>query len=155
MKRGKKNVGVSDDPITAINVTPLVDVSLVLVIIFMAVAPLAVIAGIKVLESQAHAATGKVSASDNVNVNLNSQNQITINGKPAHIESLIPEINVALQKSKDKMVIVSADATTHVGQMVKILDSARQAGALKLAILKSDAPDLTPKGNSRGNRNHI
>jgi biopolymer transport protein ExbD len=143
-----------EEPITAINITPLVDVSLVLVIIFMAVAPLAVVAGIKVMESQAHAATGKVSASDNVNVNLDSKNQITINGKLIAQKSLIPEINIALQKSKDKMVIVSAAATTHVGQMVEILDSARQAGALNLAILKNDTAHSNLREISDGNRNH-
>ena len=58
------------DPITDINVTPLVDVSLVLVIIFMAIAPFAMQSGIKVLESKAKAAVGKVSASENVSVRL-------------------------------------------------------------------------------------
>ena len=45
--------GGREEPITAINVTPLVDVCLVLVIIFMAVAPMAVTLGIKVLETRA------------------------------------------------------------------------------------------------------
>ena len=59
-----------EDPITEINLTPLVDVSLVLVIIFMAVAPFAMQAGIKVLQSKASARIGKVSLSDSVQVKL-------------------------------------------------------------------------------------
>ena len=66
-----------DEPITAINVTPLVDVCLVLVIIFMAVAPMAVTLGIKVLESRASNAEGKASVDENVQVKLALDGQIT------------------------------------------------------------------------------
>ena len=69
-----------DEPITDINITPLVDVSLVLVIIFMAIAPYAIQAGLKVLESRATTAVGKVSASENVSIKLAKDGRLTING---------------------------------------------------------------------------
>src|SRR2546429_2613348 len=128
-----------DEPITAINVTPLVDVCLVLVIIFMAVAPFAMTVGIKVLESRAKAAEGKASVEDNVNVKLSSAGRITVNGAEVTMELLGTQIVAALSKSKDKMVIITADDDNRVGQVVEILDTARQSGALKLAILKSEA----------------
>ena len=62
-----------DEPITEINVTPLVDVCLVLVIIFMAIAPFAVQAGIKVVQSQTSVGVGKVSSEENVKVELYGQ----------------------------------------------------------------------------------
>ncbi|MBI3552050.1 MAG: biopolymer transporter ExbD [Elusimicrobia bacterium] len=127
-----------EEPITAINVTPLVDVCLVLVIIFMAVAPFAMTMGIKVLESRAKAAEGKASAEDNVTVKLDVSGQITVNGAAAPPDQLKPMIMTALQKSKDRMVIVTADDGNRVGQVVAILDLAKEAGALKLAILKSE-----------------
>ncbi|MHB2026099.1 MAG: ExbD/TolR family protein [Elusimicrobiota bacterium] len=127
-----------EEPITAINVTPLVDVCLVLVIIFMTIAPFAMVFGIKVLESKSGAAKGKVSARDNVQVALSIQGRITVNGKTVATQNLEPAIALALAKSKDKMVIVSADDGNHVGQVVSILDTAQQAGAVKLAILKSE-----------------
>src|SRR5947209_7222262 len=98
-----------EEPITAINVTPLVDVCLVLVIIFMAVAPFAMTMGIKVLESRAKAAEGKASAEDNVTVKLDVQGRITVNGALVPPDQLQPMISAALQKSKDRMVIVTAD----------------------------------------------
>ncbi len=153
MSIGRKKTETAEDPITGINITPLVDISLVLVIIFMAAAPFAVIAGIKVLESQAGVATGKVSASDNVTVKLDIHNQITVNNKPVTNQALIGAIGQALLKSKDRMVIVSADDKNKVGQVVSLLDSAKQAGALKVAILKNDSSPAKIKGNSRGNRN--
>lgn len=130
-----------DAEITDINVTPLVDVCLVLVIIFMAVAPFAMTVGIKVLESRAKAAEGKASAEQNVTVKLTKEGVITINGAAVDPAQLQPLIVNALQKSKDKMVIISADETNRVGQVVEILDVAQLSGAQKLAILKNeDAP---------------
>lgn len=128
----------ADEPITAINVTPLVDICLVLVIIFMAIAPFALTIGIKVLESRAKAAEGKSSVEENVQVKLSAQGEITVNGAAVKPEALRPEIEKALVSSKDKMVVITADETNRVGQVVEILDTAQQAGALKLAILKSE-----------------
>jgi biopolymer transport protein ExbD len=129
----------ADEPITAINVTPLVDVCLVLVIIFMAVAPMAVTLGLKVLETRAKAGTqGKAGIDDNVSVKLTSEGKLTINGAEIAPETLEQALQAAVAKSKDGMVIVTADDTNRVGQVVTILDTAKQAGAKKLAILKSE-----------------
>jgi biopolymer transport protein ExbD len=127
----------SDDAITDINVTPLVDVSLVLVIIFMAVAPFAVQSGIKVLQSKASAQVGKVSLSESVQVKLTAGGRITLNG----VEIMLPEfplrIAVALANSKDKFVIIKADDGNKVGEVVSLMDAAKQAGAAKMALMKN------------------
>ncbi|MFA6317077.1 MAG: biopolymer transporter ExbD [Elusimicrobiota bacterium] len=141
----------SDEPITEINVTPLVDVCLVLVIIFMAVAPFALVAGIKVLESRAKASEGKVDLDENVRVKLTEAGVLTVNDAAVPEGGLGAALAGALLKSKDKMVTVTADAGNRVGQVVDILDAARQAGAVKLAILRSEeekAPGEKKEGAS-------
>jgi biopolymer transport protein ExbD len=127
-----------DEPITAINVTPLVDVCLVLVIIFMAVAPMAVTLGIKVLESRASNQEGKASVDENVQIKIALDGGITINGTKTDGMTFRSILTGALTRSKDKMVIVTADAKNHVGQVVEVLDASKQAGALKLAVMKAD-----------------
>ena len=127
-----------DEPITAINVTPLVDVCLVLVIIFMAVAPMAVTLGIKVLESRASNQEGKASVDENVQVRIALDGGITVNGIKTDGMTFRSTLAGALTKSKDKMVIVTADAKNHVGQVVEVLDASKQAGALKLAVMKAE-----------------
>lgn len=127
-----------EEAITEINLTPLVDVSLVLVIIFMAIAPFAMQAGIKVLESKAKAAVGKVSASSNVTVRLTQDGLLTVNDKPAAREALGGALAEELSKSTDKMVILTADDENRVGDVVYVLDTARQAGAGKIAILRKE-----------------
>lgn len=129
-----------EEPITDINVTPLVDVCLVLVIIFMAVAPFALTAGIKVLESKATATEGKVDADENVSVKLSADGTVTLNGKPVGIGTLASALAAALASSKDKLVMIAADDSNKVGQVVDIMDTARQAGAVKLAIMQNERP---------------
>ena len=127
-----------DEPITQINVTPLVDVCLVLVIIFMAVAPMAVTLGIKVLETRASNAEGKASADENVNVKIALDGAIAVNGIKTDGMTFRVVLAAALKASKDKMVIVTADAKNKVGIVVEVLDASKQAGALKLAVMKAD-----------------
>ena len=128
-----------DEPITAINITPLVDVSLVLVIIFMAIAPYAIQAGLKVLESRSSTAVGKVSASENVSVRLSKDGKLSLNGKAVEPAALLAQLQDALSRSKDKMVVVTADPENRVGEVVEVLDAARQAGFEKLAIMRESS----------------
>jgi len=127
----------SDEAITDINVTPLVDVSLVLVIIFMAVAPFAVQSGIKVLQSKASAQVGKVSAAESLQIKLNIDGRITINGAEIQAADLPLRIAAALLSSKDKFVIIKADDGNKVGEVVGLMDTAKQAGAIKMALMKN------------------
>jgi biopolymer transport protein ExbD len=126
-----------DEPITAINVTPLVDVCLVLVIIFMAVAPMAVTLGIKVLETRPGNAEGKSSVDENVQIKVALDGTITVNGTKTDGVTFRGVLAGALARSKDKMVIVTADARNKVGLVVSVLDASKQAGALKLAVMKA------------------
>ncbi|MBI4371819.1 MAG: biopolymer transporter ExbD [Elusimicrobia bacterium] len=127
----------SGEPITAINVTPLVDVCLVLVIIFMAVAPMAVTLGISVLETRPSNAEGKASADENVNVRIAADGSIAVNGRRTDGLTFQRALLEALARSKDRLVIVSADAANKVGLIVDVLDESRQAGAAKLALTRA------------------
>ncbi len=128
-----------DEAITDINVTPLVDVSLVLVIIFMAIAPFALTSGIKVLESKAKAAVGKVSKSESVNIKLELSGKLTVNGKETNFEGLGLVVAKALagKDPKKAMTILTADEKNLVGDVVRILDISKQFGARKIAIMHS------------------
>ena len=123
------------EAITEINVTPLVDVALVLVIIFMAVSPFMLQAGIKVSESKAGAATGKASLEQNVQIALSADGKISVNGEPISLEALPAKLKEVIPKSKDGLVTLEAESSNHVGQVVEILDLAKQSGAKKIAIL--------------------
>jgi biopolymer transport protein ExbD len=130
-----------ESTITDINVTPLVDVCLVLVIIFMVTANFVMQAGIRVSQSTAGAATGKVSKSENVNVILTKEGKIIINGKEIDRKNLAIELQKAIAASKDKVVTLVADKENRCFEVVDILDIAKQNGAEKLSILKKIQTD--------------
>ncbi len=131
------STGNSDEGITDINVTPLVDVSLVLVIIFMAVAPFAVQSGIKVLQSKSSAQVGKVSVSESIQVKLTLDGVIKLNGVEVSMLDFPARIAQAILASKDKFVIIKADDGNKVGEVVTMMDTAKQSGALKMALMKN------------------
>jgi biopolymer transport protein ExbD len=52
-------------------------------------------------------------------------------------EEYFAAVGKALEKSADKFVIIKADTGNRVGQVVTLLDDAKQAGALKMALMKN------------------
>jgi len=135
-----------EDAITDINVTPLVDVSLVLVIIFMAIAPFGLQAGIKVLQSKAGEKVGKTSASHNVNLKLTKAGKLTVNGREVDFITWPAVLQDAITKSESKMVTITADNDNRVGQVVNLLDTSKRAGAKKLAIMRSARKEAAEDG---------
>lgn len=126
------------DTITEINVTPLVDIALVLVIIFMAVAPFVFQAGIQVSSSRVGAAKGLAAQAENVTVLIAKDGSLTVNGEKATWENLSGKIRTHLVRSRDKLVMVAATPDNTVGQVVEALDVAKQSGAAKVAILRKE-----------------
>ncbi len=139
-----------EDAITDINVTPLVDVCLVLVIIFMAIAPFGMQMGINVLQSKSGQKVGKTKASENVNVKLTKDGKLTINAREVDFATVFPILTNAIAKSKSKMVTVTADDENRVGQVVNLLDISKRAGAKKLAIMRNPKPKKKERERKKG-----
>ncbi|OGF46325.1 MAG: hypothetical protein A2452_08250 [Candidatus Firestonebacteria bacterium RIFOXYC2_FULL_39_67] len=125
-----------DLPIADINVTPLVDVCLVLVIIFMVTANFVMQGGINLTQSAAGAATGKQSTEENVKIILTKDNKILVNGRVISRDNLGLELRVRIAKSRDKLVTIVADKMNRVESVVDVMDLAKQSGAGKLSVLK-------------------
>jgi biopolymer transport protein ExbD len=135
-----------DSFLSKANITPIVDVSLVLVITFMIMAPIIMQAGIRILEQRKKIAPkGKHKFSESVRVNLTSDNKILINGKEILWNNLSMELKRYLEKSKNKYVILTADNKNKVYQVVEILDVAKQNGAKKLSIYNKQKEEILLK----------
>jgi biopolymer transport protein ExbD len=123
------------DSITEINVTPLVDVCLVLVIIFMVTAPMMMQAGIIVSSSSVDAAEGKVTQDESVSLRL-TKDVIYLNDKTVTLESLPALITARLKVNKEKVVTITSEDNVKHGVMVDCMDIAKQAGATGLSIMR-------------------
>jgi biopolymer transport protein ExbD len=123
-------MGSSDEPITDINVTPLVDVSLVLVIIFMVTAPLFSQPVMEVELPKAITDEGK--ESENITITINPDEKIAVNAKEVTEDELKGELKLKISQSSDKVVIIRADKLTNHGVVIKVLDLAKELGAKTL-----------------------
>ena len=124
--------GEADEGIVAeINITPLTDVFLVLLIIFMVTT--------SVIHSQGKqvdlpGAEVSDTTPQGVTVTVTSDGSILVNEELTAEANLFASLEAALQESREKLVILRGDKKVLLGQAVNILDLAQQAGATGIAL---------------------
>jgi biopolymer transport protein ExbD len=114
-----------------INITPLTDIFLVLLIIFMVTASV-------MIESATHVelpeAQNTSPENKGVIVTYTANHELFVNSKDVPERELEPALSEALGRVDAKIVIFQGDRTVLLGDMVKILDVAKAAGADQIAI---------------------
>ncbi|HAM37038.1 MAG TPA: hypothetical protein DCP85_14050 [Elusimicrobia bacterium] len=122
-----------DDIVSGINVTPLVDVCLVLVIIFMVTAPLMSEPVIKVELPKAHTKEGE--EKDKITITLGKDGRLALDYKEyATYDALEPDLKMKLALSDSKIVILKADENALHGRLVELMAKSKEAGAQSLTI---------------------
>jgi biopolymer transport protein ExbD len=136
----------SDDSITGINVTPLVDITLVLLIIFMVTAKL--IAGQSVPLDLPKAATAGVSQSV-LTVEIDDKGQVSMNGQGVG-DRLALEQRAQQARSEDPELraLISASARASHGTVLQVMDSLRKVGLSKIAFAADKAEPSLKFGES-------
>jgi biopolymer transport protein ExbD len=119
-------------PIAGINVTPMVDVTLVLLVIMMVSATYIVSQSLKVeLPKAASASDGVASVAA---VTLTRDGKLYYNQQPVSESELVSHFRSALASNKDLNLIVSADKEVQHGKVVHVIDLAKVEGIVKFAI---------------------
>src|ERR1700689_2938555 len=127
-----------------INITPLTDIFLVLLIIFMVTASVMVESATHVELPQAQNTSPE---NKGVIVTYTANHELFVNSKDVPERELEPALSEALQRVDAKIVIFQGDRTVLLGDMVKILDIAKAAGADQIAIAakrSAEAPTVAP-----------
>jgi biopolymer transport protein ExbD len=122
-----------------INITPLTDIFLVLLIIFMVTTAVTIesAAHVDLPKAEVQAPTDKPKG---IIVTYTAEHQIYVNDKTVTEPELVPTLHAALQNSTDKIVVFQGDPKVILGDMVRILDLAKSAGAEAIAIAVSSLP---------------
>lgn len=128
---GGTDNGNDDGLITAINVTPLVDIVLVLLIVLMVTSSYLVKQAINV--ELPKAATGEVTEST-LSISIDVDHQLYLDEKPVDENVLRKEIRKARANEKDIKAIISADGRVRHAQVVAVIDMLRQENVNKFAI---------------------
>ncbi len=122
----------SDDEISAINVTPLVDVVLVLLIIFMITAPVLYQSAIKVQLPKAK--SGETTQKSPLNFTITQDGTLMWDKERADWAALPARLKALGPSILDQPAIISADEKTPHGTVIKLMDTLRQAGLAKFAL---------------------
>lgn len=124
-----------DSIVAEINITPLTDIFLVLLIIFMISSSAMLEGGLNVkLPSAKSSALAQNSAGNPLYITISKDGQILIDKQNADENNLTQAIKMALANASEKVVVIRGDESIFLGKAVKIMDAARDAGAEKIAI---------------------
>ena len=120
-----------EEIVAEINITPLTDVFLVLLIIFMVTSTALVQQALKVTLPRSGAGENMPQS---VTLTLTPDNKLFLDGKPVARGALPQALAAAVAATTDRLVILEGDEKVLLGEAVSLLDVARKAGALKVAV---------------------
>jgi biopolymer transport protein ExbD len=125
-----------------INVTPFIDVMLVLLIIFMVAAPLATVdIGVDLPASSAQMAPRPDKP---VFVTVKPDLSIAIGENTTAKEDLARALDAATNNHKDERIFVRADKAVSYGDLMEVMNALRDSGYLKIALVGLEAPPANP-----------
>jgi biopolymer transport protein ExbD len=124
--------GQDNDAISEINVVPLVDIILVVLIIFMVTAPMFIKPTINV--NLPKAASGDKTTASKLNIALTADGRINLNGSFVNEEVVKTKALEEVTKNQEVQAIISADKDVPHGKVVSLLDIVKSAGVKKFAI---------------------
>ncbi|MBI3449381.1 MAG: biopolymer transporter ExbD [Acidobacteria bacterium] len=124
-----------------INVTPLVDVILVLLIIFMVTAPM-MQRGIDVALPQAKSATG--AETERLVVTVDRTNRVWLNETPVALHLLQERLQGAAKSMAEPFVYLRADRAVPYGDVMAVMDRIKQAGIERVGLVTEPLPPGGP-----------
>jgi biopolymer transport protein ExbD len=130
-----------------INITPLTDIFLVLLIIFMVATAISIESAAHVELPQLQAPASKEKPKG-VTVTYTADHRIFVNGKLVNERDLGSAVHDALGKASEKLVVFDGDPAVILGDMVTILDISKRAGAEQIALAISQSSESS--AGSRG-----
>jgi len=127
---------VGDDKggaISEINVTPLVDVMLVLLVVFM-IASFAITTGMPVPLPDSTTAYEKQDKGDHVVVSVDAEGKVFVGTTPTKMERLIDDVNAEFNRNPGGALLIKGDKNLHYGQVREVMDLLAENGMTTLLL---------------------
>ena len=137
---GKKDAYNSE-----INVTPLADVMLVLLIIVMLIAPL-LQAGILVRLPEANNTVERTDNDNDTVIHVDSSGRFFVDNFPTEERQLLTAIQTVLDRKFERLVLIKADEAAPYGQIMNVFDQLRRAGIEKIGLIAERPGGTAPAG---------
>lgn len=140
---GGINIGGDDEPISNINITPFVDVVLVLLVIFIVTAKFITTQGVKVELPQA-ASTEQLQTQKTFNILIGKDGDIVLDGTRVTADELRARGRDAKAGGQKVVAMISADKGTVYNYVVGVMDALRQEGIADFALQLDPLPASKP-----------
>ena len=142
MTFGRLERSPGEQPMSDINVTPLVDVMLVLVVIFIITAPL--LASAIRLDLPKTDAAKAVETPKFVTLLVDKSGQAFLNDKPVPLEELARNLTQTASQNPDTEVQLRADKAVPYGKVVEVMGVAQKAGLSRIGFVAQPVPAAGP-----------
>jgi biopolymer transport protein TolR len=127
--------GKKSGPKSDINVTPLIDVVLVLLIIFMVLTPSMLKNIPMMVPDKAEDNAPDMPTDSAIMVEYSAQRELRVNSEAVSVEALASKLQERLKARRQKVIFFKAEDKAPYGEVVRLLDIARGSGAETLAIV--------------------
>jgi biopolymer transport protein TolR len=135
-------------PMSEINVTPMVDVMLVLLIIFMVTAPLLTVGvPVDLPKTEASVITGQ---DEPLVISVNREGKIFLQETELPMDALVPRLRSITENKPDTRIFVRGDQTVAYGRIVEVMGTINAAGFTRVALI-AELPSA-PAGKSPGKK---
>ncbi len=133
------NTDGEEQIVSEINMTPLIDIMLVLLIIFMVTSSAALESGLDI-ELPKTSITNEKKQDEILIITLDRTGKVALQGKYVEEENLAAEMIAKLAELKTESVILEGDTQAYLGKAVEIMDIAKSAGAKNFSIAADEDP---------------
>lgn len=138
-KGGRSRRGNAHRPMAEINVTPFVDVMLVLLIVFMVAAPL-LTAGVPVDLPQSQAKPIQDEDNKPIEVSISKEGKTFVGETEVEFERLVPLLSAMTQGQQDRRIYIRGDQSLDYGLIMKVIGAVNGAGFSKVALISEATP---------------
>ena len=130
-----------------INVTPLVDVMLVLLIIMMLIAPM-LQQGVPVQLPKADNTTDKPETQDQTVLHIDKDGLFFVNSLPVAAADVVATVQRALEDKTEKIVLIKGDADASYGKVMQIMDDLREVQIENVGLITDPKTPRDPQNRS-------
>ena len=116
-----------------INMVPFIDITLILLIIFMVMTPFIVQSQLNV-DLPSASSVNKISEDNVIRIEISKAGKILVMDREVPLKDLTEELTLRLGRSHEKTILVQADKTVPIEKVVEVFDIAKKLGAAKLGI---------------------